>query len=474
MVANAVLDPLVALDANEDPQPYLLESFSHNDTFDEWTLTLRPGLKFHNGEAVTSEHVVRVFDALIESPITRGGLVSVVDVTAKDELSTVLTMNYPWSAFPASLLTQAGYLPLLGEDLKPVADTPIGTGPFTWKDKVGDVVSVERNASYWQKGTNGEQLPYLDGIDFRPIPDSESRVNALLTGDINSLIITNPPAQQRLVEAAQAGQIQFWTDRGTRENSFIMMNAAKERPLSDARLRRAIGYATDKAAYRNLSNIPEELGTDEKFQKESRWFSENPEYPTFNLDTAKELVRSWSADNGGASPTLSLLGSDDPASLRQTQVLQEQWSQAGFEVNIASAAEGSQIFQVVGGDYDVVLWRQFGASDPDADSHFWSDANMGVPGSINLNMAQYSNKVVNDALLAARTTDDFAFRKAQYDKVQAEWAKDGPYVWVAFSRKTVAGSTAVRSLRNNPLPDGSASAPFTVGAFRMTETWLER
>ncbi|MCZ7629591.1 MAG: ABC transporter substrate-binding protein [Microthrixaceae bacterium] len=59
----------------------------------------------------------------------------------------------------------------------------IGTGPFKFVEwEVNDHLTLERNPDYWRKDAQGEQLPYLDGITFRPVPDAQARANGLLSG----------------------------------------------------------------------------------------------------------------------------------------------------------------------------------------------------------------------------------------------------------------------------------------------------
>src|SRR5271167_2905666 len=54
LYANTVYDPLMAVAADGSIQPYLAQSMTSNSTFDTWTLTLRPGIKFSDGSALTA------------------------------------------------------------------------------------------------------------------------------------------------------------------------------------------------------------------------------------------------------------------------------------------------------------------------------------------------------------------------------------------------------------------------------------
>jgi ABC-type transport system substrate-binding protein len=74
------------------------------------------------------------------------------------------------------------------------ARKPVGTGPFTFVEWVkDDRIVVRKNAQYWDKDASGAQLPYLDEIVYKPIPDGTQRLNALKTGTVD--IIDIPPSK---------------------------------------------------------------------------------------------------------------------------------------------------------------------------------------------------------------------------------------------------------------------------------------
>ena len=77
LYAQCLYDPLMAIAANGTIQPYLAETCTPNSTFDTWTLTLRPNVKFHDGSALTATVVVNNFNALKASLLTGQALTQV-------------------------------------------------------------------------------------------------------------------------------------------------------------------------------------------------------------------------------------------------------------------------------------------------------------------------------------------------------------------------------------------------------------
>jgi ABC-type transport system substrate-binding protein len=482
MVANAVYDPLGALDAEGNPQPYLLESWSHNDDFTQWTLTSRPDVRFSDGTLADASFGVLQAKALQASPLT-GPAVSYFDkVEAATPTTTVITMNRPWATFPFSLTGQGGFLPKYTEGrdengkLVYQMDTtaPIGTGPFTYSGQSGNTYNLKKNPNYWLKDAAGVQLPYLDGVDFKVIDDSTSRLNALRSGDVNIIHSSTNELQTQMLDAAKAGGIQYWEDRGAREKGFVMFNTKSENPvIRDPKMRRALAYATDAAAYRTLQSIPEELALTTPYPQDSPWYVPTPDFPTYNVDEARKLVDEYKAANGGVAPQFNLASTPDPANTRALAILTDQWKQVGFDVRIDGREQVSLITSVATGAYDAVLWRQFGAADPDAEWYFWQSKNANGPGALSLNFAQYGDAETDKALDEARAIEDKARRTELYGSVFQRWAADVPYLWLNAVRWSIAADNSVQGVGNNALPDGSAATPFQTGVFRLTGTWLD-
>ncbi|MDE0215562.1 MAG: ABC transporter substrate-binding protein, partial [bacterium] len=172
--------------------PNLLESFTSNDDFTEWTLTLRPGLQFHDGSPADAAALKRHFEEQAKGTLT-GIFVSDWELQAievLDDVSIKMVFGRPYAALPSLLTSHIGYFgaPSMHDlGAEGAARNPIGTGPFMldeWIDN--EVTRMVRNPNYWRTDAEGRQLPYLDGIDFRPIPDTDARYAALRSGDLDA------------------------------------------------------------------------------------------------------------------------------------------------------------------------------------------------------------------------------------------------------------------------------------------------
>ena len=186
-VANAIFDPLAAWDQDYQAQPYLAQAFEHDDTYRTWTIRLRPGVTFHDGEPVDAAAVKHDLDAIKTSVLTSATFkpiesIDVVDPTTLQVHMADVSGGNGWVAFPASLTAQAGMVasPKMLDDTANGSRNPIGSGPFAFEKWTPDTeLSVKKNPSYWAKDASGGALPYLDEVDFKPISEPQSAYDAL-------------------------------------------------------------------------------------------------------------------------------------------------------------------------------------------------------------------------------------------------------------------------------------------------------
>ena len=469
-VANAVFDPLAAWDADFHTQPYLAQALDHNDAYDVWTIKLRPGVTFHDGEVVDAAAVKKDLDAVKASVLTSATFKPVSEIKVIDAQTVEVDMSIPWSAFPVNLTAQAGMVaaPKMLDDTTNGSRQPIGSGPFVFDKWTPDqVFSAKKNPSYWRKDDNGVQLPYLEAVDFIPIPEPQSGYDALRTGDVNVMATSNQQIAGKLKADADNGEIQFVQSAGETEESSVMLNTVKA-PLDDNRVRTALAYATDQVAIAKISNTPTDQIATGPFVPGTHWAIDTG-YPTFDAAKAKALIDQVRAEKGLVSVALQC--TDNAEVVQVCQALAAMWGDAGVKVAISNMDQTKLINNALSGDYQATIWRQFGFPDPDGDQVWWNGANTKPP--IALNMARNADEVLDNALNVGRTSADDFQRKLAYITVQRQLAKDVPYVWLSHIPWALGAQNSVRGIDSTTLPDGSAGAVFVGGVERLTQIWLE-
>jgi ABC-type transport system substrate-binding protein len=459
-VARTVYDPLTALDVDGVAQPYLAESLEPSADYRQWTITLRPGVTFHNGDPLTAAAVKTTLDGHLASGLTRPAIAPVESVEAVDDLTLTVTMNTPWVAFPQALTAQLGVIPHPSVITDQINDEPIGTGPFEFVEWVPDNRFVaERYDDYWQEG-----LPYLDRIEYHPIVAEESLRAGFEAEDLD--IFTGGSPEDILEyrgRAEETGDVKFYADRGENEESFVMLNMEAP-PFDDVRVRRALAFATDQERYNEVidEGIPR-LAT-------GPLVPENPfyievDYPTYDPDQARELLDEVEAETG--EPVSFTLGNTTSDVDRdQSAFFQQMWEEVGFEVELTFTEQTQYILDTLGGDYQAVAWRQFVEQDPDTDSQWWySDSS--------LNFANLADDEVDAALDEGRSSPDPEVRADAYARFQERLAELVPFVWLNHVEWGTVAWPYVNGIPSGELPSGQQAKPFVAGTHFVTQMWLD-
>ncbi|MER6527310.1 ABC transporter substrate-binding protein [Streptomyces sp. NPDC001508] len=233
--------------------PKLATSWKISDDATTYTFTLRRGVKFTDGTPFDAEavrfNVRRFTDKDFEYyDKTSAATMSLVYSDLKsfevvDDHTVRYTFNHPFLDFlrqiPNSGNAASGFfspaaLKKYGQD--GLADHPVGTGPFTFEERVrGDHTTLVRNTEYW--GTR----PHLDKVVFKPIADDQGRVAALRSGAVD--LISRVPADS--VASLEKDGYDVPENKHVPQIIYYKFNLANK-ALQDKRVRQAIIRAVDR------------------------------------------------------------------------------------------------------------------------------------------------------------------------------------------------------------------------------------
>ena len=215
---RGISDSLFAVDVDGKMVPYLVESVDHNADYTQWTLHVRDGITFHDGTPLDGAAVKFNIDTCRASPLTATAYLPIDTIEASGQDVTITLRGGPWTALPAYFgYGSCGYMfspQWLGSlpdvpqrnPQSPVYDAalaatpadgdpqqPVGLGAFMYESYTpgnGNSFVAVRNPDYWRgpNGITGEQLPYLDGIEYVVAVDEDSRSRAVLAGDFDIMM----------------------------------------------------------------------------------------------------------------------------------------------------------------------------------------------------------------------------------------------------------------------------------------------
>jgi peptide/nickel transport system substrate-binding protein len=475
IVAGAIFDHLAEYDDHDVPQPYLAESITSNSTFTQWRIKMRSGVTFQDGEVCDAQAVADNLNQQRASALTGAVFQSVSAVKVVDPLTVEVDMSQPWSTFMATLTTQPGAMaaPKAMLDKDPSssnpggdggATKPVGTGPFTFVSWTqNDKLIVKKNPNYWQKG-----FPYLDGIQFQVITQTDSRTSALQTGAVDAIEQNDPPQLKKIAALAEAGKLQFFTDSGLQQTeAFQAFNTAKP-PFNDPLARQIVAYATDRE---NLVKVPLEgvfspavgpFGPQEPFYS-------SVGQPAYDPTKAKELEQQYEKKYGHPL-SFSMIVTPATTVVAIGTFLQQGMKQAGAKMTLKPEDQATLITDVILGNYDSTAFQLFGSPTLDLNYVFIANSTIRPIGQLSLNFSRYNDPVLTKALDDARKTDNLQEQIAQYKIVQQQLATNLMFVFWAHLLQSIAYSNSVHGLTGYKLPNGKTAltqiVPLTFAAWK--------
>jgi len=467
-VARALYDTLTVPDEDGDYVPYLAKAIDHDDSYKVWTISLRPGVTFHDGSSLDAKVVKNNLDAYRGTYPGRSPLLftfvlaNVAKVEAVNELTVRVTTKKPWVAFPA-VLYASGRLGIMAQkqldaSAHDCATKPIGTGPFSFVSWTRDEsLKTRRYPKYWQEAPDGKPFPYLNAVEFRPVQNSDSRIAQLQQGELNMMhTSTSSDMAETLPALRDSGAINLMVSAEKTEVAYVMMNASKA-PLNDRAARLAIAQAIDRDALNQKSNKGFPDVANGPFAPTVLGHLDDPGFPKYDLAAAKKTVAAMK--KAGKDTALNLLTSAGPVAVRQAQLEKQMLEAAGFTITLQIEAEADLIDRVIGGDYELAAFRNQPGEDPDMDYIWWYGKNNPV------NFGRFNDPVINKNLDIGRSNPDRTTRREAYEAINKQFSKQVWNVWLWHSPWAVAEASNVHGILGPDLPgdQGPPSARLVTG-----------
>ncbi|WP_049564318.1 ABC transporter substrate-binding protein [Nonomuraea sp. SBT364] len=471
-MVGTVIEPLVTVEANGEWKPYLAESLTPNETYDEWAVKVRPGISFHDGLALTGDVVKANLEAQKASPLNNAVLVPVKSFELTDPMTVTVKLSQPWVAFPYYLAAQIGMIvpPASLRDPKTASLKPVGTGPFVFKEYVPDSrMVVTKNPGYWRDG-----LPYLDEIEFRILPDSQTRAQTLEAGGIDAMGTTRDEDITKYGGQKDAYSVHRAEGMAVPEYMFLLNTAVA--PLDDLRVRKALAHALDRATIIKTlrGGLTEEA--DGPWSKDSKWYADGGAYPDYDLAKATALVKEVEAEKGPV--TFEIISTPDPNTMQGIELAQDMWRKAGVDVTIKQADQADLINRAVTGNYAATVWVQFSSPDPDGEYIWMHQAYSKPVGQVSLNFTRLRDDKLSKAFDVGRMNPDESARKQAYATVQERLRELVPFVFVDhLNTGAIITRTKVHGIGEQLLPDGEKGLALTgspVPYHPFSQLWVSK
>jgi peptide/nickel transport system substrate-binding protein len=430
-VAQLMFNTLLDIGDDLRPKPMLAERLENPDPL-TYLVTLRRGVRFHDGHELTSKDVVFTYNQMLDpsfvSPF-KGAFRALESVRALGDYQIEFKLKEPFTSFPNQLAGLPAIVPAgAGLDL---ADHPIGTGPYRFvRYAVDDQVVLAPFPDYF----NGP--PKNAGIVIRVLPDDTMRGLELKKGSIDLVVNDLPPD---IVHQFEGKDFRIAKSPGL-DYSYLGINML-DPVLKDKRVRQAIGYAIDRRAI--VEYLRRGLARPATGLIPSQAWAYEPDIFQFTYDPNRSrqlLDEAGYKDPDGDGPLprlqLSLKVSNAEETRLQATVIQQQLREVGIDLDVRSYEFATMYADVLKGNFQMFSLQWVGGAmvDPDILRRVFHSTQTPPAG---FNRGHYSNPEVDRLLDRASAAMTEAERKQYYSEAQKIIAEDAPYISI-WNRTNVA------------------------------------
>ena len=443
--APSVLRPGLATEWAIDPE---------DDT--RWIFQLREGVTFHDGSAFTADAVIWNLDKLMKTDSPQYDASQAAQASQWfgqiaayekiDDFTVALTTRQPDATLPYQvagiMYSSPAQWEKLGGDWARFANEPSGTGPFKLTVlRPRERVELVRNDDYWDPA----RVPASDRLVLYAMPDPNTRVASLLSGQVDFIEAPSPDSVPRLKSSGMQIVTNVYPHIWPYQLSHLDGS-----PFADIRVRKAANLAIDReglVAFLGGLAVPAKGQVYEGHP----WFGTPSFEITYDPEAALALMRE--AGHGPENPLkvkllISTSGSGQMQPLPMNEFIQENLTAVGFEV-----------------EFEVFEWealrgrRRDGAfADSNVGAHglnnswaFW-DPNIGLLQTFDsgfrppagFNWGGYSNPEVDRLAAAARVAFDAEEQDALLAQMHALVVDDAAWIWVVHDLNPRAMSPKVR------------------------------
>ena len=473
-------------------EPSLAKSWSVSRDGRQYTLQLRRGVRFSDGEPFNADDVIFSFQVYLDEKVdsSQRDLLVVggkpINVVKVDEFTVRFELAQPYAAaerlfdsiaiLPRHLL-QSGYRAGGFSQAWSLSMSPsqfAGLGPFRLKEYVaGQRVVLERNPYYWKADRAGNQLPYLNEVVFLFVPSEDAQVIRFQAGDTD--VLSRFSADNfAVLQKQQSVKGYHLDDLGAGlEYNFLFFNmndldakalpeiARKQAWFQDLRFRQAVSAAIDRAGIVRLVYSGRATAIWEQVTPGNKlWLDEKIAHPARSLARAHQLLQSagfsWKSDGALVDPhgnpvEFSILTSSSNAQRTKiATIVQDDLSQLGMTVQVVPLEFRAMVDRLLNThNYEAaVMGLVSGDADPTSEMNVWLSS-----GETHLWHPRQEKPATPweaemDRLMQQQlVTLDYAKRKDLYDRVQEIVAENLPLICLVSPNILVGAANRVGNFR---------------------------
>jgi peptide/nickel transport system substrate-binding protein len=451
-----LFEGLVAYREDASVAPLLAQSVQMGPDGRSYTFKLRPGVKFHNGAALTADDVVYAWNRYM-TPATNWrclpefdgrGVAKVTGVEAPDASTVVFKLEKPSALFLTTMARSdcggTGIFHRSSLEADGKWKEPVGTGPFKLGEwRRGQYVELVRNDAYAAlpgkpDGITGNKAPLVAKARFVVIPDSSAAKAALLSGsidlvpDINDEDMAELKARRDLV-----------LDPAANMNAQGLLFQTRDPLLKDARIRRAIALSLDMPELVAVVTTGTAKPSRSVMPSPSGYYkTAQAALPKRDLALAKKLL----AEAGYKGQPIKVLATKRYNSVFNiAMMVQGMAKEAGINMEVEVLEWATLLDRYNKGDYQAMAFTYSARLDPSLSYEMISGDKDKQPRKV------WDNPKALDLIQQSMATTDRAKRQAIFDQLEAMLRDEVPAIFMYSSVNTGAAKSYVTGYKSWPL-----------------------
>ncbi|WP_424814265.1 ABC transporter substrate-binding protein [Roseococcus sp. YIM B11640] len=443
-VFMAMCDKLIEVDERGQLVPQLATAWEWQEGGHALLLTLRPGVRFHDGAALDAEAAAAGLNRHLsaQGSTRRGEMGPVTAIEAAGPMQVRIRLSQPFAPLLAALSDRAGMLVsprqanVLGADFQA---NPACAGPFRLTRRVAqDRIELERFDDYWDR-----PAIHAERVIYRPLPDTTVRAANLRAGSLDVIERVNPSdvdtlrrdRRVRLLEGPSLASV------------YIAINVANgeraDTPLGrDARVREALEASIDREALNRVAfEGLYQPGNQSTPPGHPHHIAGLP-VPGRDVARARALLR----EAGMERVRVKLSVPNTTEYVQASEVIQAMAAEAGIQLELQVTETATLLRQWTAGDFEALIIAWSGRTDIDGNLWGFNACREALNGG------RYCSEAADAALREGRTRVDPAARLAAYGRAMEVLLRDRPYIYLWHAKNYIGTGAAVQSVRM--VPDG--------------------
>ncbi len=431
-VSFLLFNRLFKLNTDFEVVPDLAESWEQPSPV-EWVITIKQGVKFHDGTEMTSEDVKFSLDRSKSMPKVQQVLSEIEKIEIAGPYSVKITTKSAFAPFLYTLVhAGTSIVPKAYAESGDGFENPVGSGPYTFVEWVsGDRVVLQKNMNYYDAANMGQS----ERIIFKVIPEGTSRTIALETGEVD--VVDELPT----IDIGKVGSnpdLALYEVPSTRID-FFAMNTERA-PFDNQKVRQAFNYAIDKEAI--IMVAIDGAGVEAGSVLAPSFLGYKAADYEYNPEKAKQLLAEAGYPNGF---TTSIMTSGDERK-RIAEVIQANLADVGVTASIEMLEWGTFIDSVLQGMAESLVLGWTSNPDPDATlTPIFFSGNIG-----GMNFSRINNPNIDRLLKEAREELDLAARTRVYNEFHEYVMDQAPFVPLFVKNNIVGARAALKGVELSP------------------------